>query len=252
MYIPRRALYSVILTPFDLGQWNFQRGRFLVRTSLERRSAPSFVIRAFHHRRRRRKCAARSSTRDSRSTEDEDTRGWEVRRRWKGCPRENAWVDGFWHGESVSVQLEDRKTSCILSLPLPLSFSSSPLVLSLCLTTSPFLPSSAIPPLSLIRSFSLTQRDYCRGHPGGQSVRRQPPRRRDALLSLFLSYLSICFSFSLSRFSRRHPQHREATTTRSVDHPIGRDTVVNFPTTRTNDTIDADFDRRVRRKQAVS
>lgn len=82
------------------------------------------------------------------------------------------------------------------------------------------LPSS-LDPRTL--SSSLTQRDYCREYPGGQSVRRQPPRRRDAPLSLSL--------FRFFRLSRWRPQHRDVTT-RSVDYPSHREkvAVVNFPT----------------------
>lgn len=107
------------------------------------------------------------------------------------------------------------------------------------LSVSRSLPS--LPTLSrLVLSFSLTQRDYCREHPGGQSVRRQPPRRRDAPLSLsFPSALSVA-----SAASRRYDALRR------LSHP-GRDAAVNFPTIYTSDT-DLIIDNRNRRYNKTS
>jgi len=148
------------------------------------------------------------------STENEDTSGVFA----------NAWVDRFWHSERVSVQLGDRETRVASTHSLSLRFYLS--------RSLPFLPT-----LSYL-SFSLTQRDYCREHPGGQSVRRQPPRRRDAPLSLsFLSALSAA-----SAASRRYDALRR------LSYP-GRDAVVNFPTIYTSDTnLAIDNDRDIRKQ----
>lgn len=209
-------IYSTILyVPFVLRQWNFQREhtRAAVRRIHPDLHDLSFVIRA------RSITVAVDDGKCARAIFDarfsiNRERGYVARGEEGECPRarEPAWVDGFWHSESVSVQLEDRETGCILflspsrsltlscrpSLPQPLSIALSSL--SLVRPSPP--PSFSF---SLSHSLSLIQRDYSREHPGGQSVRRQPPRRRDAPLSLP----------SLSRLSRRRPQHRDATT-RSV------------------------------------
>lgn len=82
--------------------------------------------------------------------------------------RESRWV--LARLECVSAVRRSRDWGCILS------FSSS-------LPLSPF--------LSRILSNPLTQRNSCWKYPGGQSVRRQPSRRRDASLSLSLLFLSV-------------------------------------------------------------
>jgi len=117
----------------------------------------------------------------------------------RGCSRTSAWVDGFWHGERVSVQLGDRETRVASTFTLSPSIS---LVLSL-----------LCPPFPVSYSLSLSSCATTVGstQAGSQCV---------VSFRVVVTLLSLSLSFShFPRLSRWRPQHRDATT-RSVDYPI--------------------------------
>ena len=122
-----------------------------------------------HHCCRRWKYVAIFDACNSRSTENEDTSGVFADKRVGG------WILARREGVGAVRRSGDQGCIHIHSLSIYLSRS---------------LPS--LPTLScLVLSFSLILRDYCREHPGGQSVRRQLPRRRDAPFSLSLSLIFL-------------------------------------------------------------
>lgn len=145
---------------------------------------------------------------------------------------ESAWVDRFWHGERVSVQLEDRETrvasTFTLSLSVPISL--------------PFSPFSTHPFLSRILFLSHPAR-LLSGAPRravSASSASASSRRSSLSFSLvFLSALSV-----VSAASRRYDALRR------LSH-LGRDAAVNFPTIYISDT-DLTVDNRNRRYKKTS
>lgn len=177
------------------------------------------LMRALHHSRRRRRwqvcpCDLRRAILDQPRTRMEAAGGGE------GCPRARERVGGWVLARRECVGAVRRSGDCLHPLSLSHSCPSS-LTPSCSICPFPSLSSSLSTPspilvLSLIFSpslvLSLAQRDYSREHPGGQSVRRQPPRRRDAPLSLSslprLSLGSVCSIATLRRAPPTVP-HRE-------------------------------------------
>lgn len=187
-------------------------------------------MRALHHSRRRRRwqvcpCDLRRAILDQPRTRMEA-----VREERGVRERESAWVDGFWHSESVSVQLEDRETACTLSRslthalppsPPPALFAPPPLSL---LRFPPLHPFSFSLSYSLPLSCSLSHSATTLGSTQAGSQCVVSLRVVVTLLSpfrLFLDPLSVA-----SAASRRYDVLRRLS-------PIGRrDVVVNFPTIR--------------------
>lgn len=218
----RYIVYSSILYFFILRQWNFQRGSAYLLKKVHPDSSSRTLLSAYARAssqspsKMMASVPVRSPTRDSRSTENEDGSG----EGGEGCPRARERVGGWVLARRECVGAVRRSGDCLHPLSLSHSCPSS-LTPSCSICPSPSLSSSLSTPspilvLSLIFSpslvFSLVQRDYSREHPGGQSVRRQPPRRRDAPLSLSslprLSLGSVCSITTLRRAPPTVP-HRE-------------------------------------------
>lgn len=140
-----------------------------------------------------------------------------------GCSPTSAWVDRFWHGERVSVQLgEMEDQGCIHVHSRSVSI---PLVLSL--LYPPFSPSYSL-------SLSLSATTVGSTQAGSQCV---------VSLRVVATLLSLSFPSTLSVASAAS---RRYDALRRLSLP-GRDAAVNFPTIYSSDTdlaIDNNRNRR--------
>jgi len=132
----------------------------------------------------------------------------------RGCSRTSAWVDGFWHGERVSVQLGDRETRVASTFTLSPSIS---LVLSL-----------LCPPFPVSYSLSLSS---CATTVGSTQAGSQCVVSFRVVVTLLSLSLFLSFSSALSvasTASRRYDALRRLSYS-------GKDAAVNFPTIYTSE-----------------